>query len=50
LELLAAQRIQFNVSISTLNSSLNMNTEILLNVTPTETRMGLVENGVLQEV
>jgi len=27
-----------------------MNTEILLNVTPTETRMGLVENGVLQEV
>ena len=27
-----------------------MNTEILLNVTPTETRMGLAENGVLQEV
>ncbi|MEY8247240.1 MAG: ribonuclease G [Bermanella sp.] len=27
-----------------------MNTEILLNVTPTESRMGLVENGVLQEV
>ena len=27
-----------------------MNTEILLNVTPSETRMGLVENGVLQEV
>ncbi len=27
-----------------------MNTEILLNVTPTETRMGLVENGVLQEI
>ncbi len=27
-----------------------MNTEILLNVTPTETRVGLVENGVLQEV
>ncbi len=27
-----------------------MNTEILLNVTPSETRVGVVENGVLQEV
>lgn len=28
----------------------NMNCEILLNITPTETRVGIVENGMLQEV
>ncbi|MEC9256510.1 MAG: ribonuclease E/G, partial [Pseudomonadota bacterium] len=27
-----------------------MNAEILMNVTPTETRVGVVENGVLQEI
>jgi ribonuclease G len=28
----------------------NMNCEILLNITPTESRVGIVENGMLQEV
>lgn len=37
---MAAQTLQAN----------SMNTDILLNVTPTETRVGVVENGVLQEV
>ena len=29
---------------------MNVNAEILMNVTPTETRVGVVENGVLQEI